>query len=32
MATDEGKRPKRNVTLNKKQNWSCCTKMALNKS
>ena len=32
MATYQGTRWKRNVTLNKKQNWSGCTKMDLNES
>ena len=32
VATDEGKQPKWNVTLNKRWNWSSCTKLALSAS
>ena len=32
VATDEGKQPKSNVTLNTPWNWSSCTKLALSAS
>ena len=32
VATDEGKQPKWNMTLNKRWNWSNCTKLALSAS
>ena len=32
VATDEDKQPKWNVTLNKRWNWSSCTKLALSAS